>query len=71
MCLATCIPWSDHVIENVKDTIYVRYYLIGLIQNQVKFMNTSTEHIPQCNQSERLADASGKIVGLMNQNGHT
>ena len=31
-------------------------------------MNTSTEHIPQCNQSEPLADASGKIVDLMNEN---
>ena len=34
-------------------------------------MNISTEHIPQCNQSERLADASGKIVDLMNENGCT
>ena len=32
-------------------------------------MNTSTEHIPQCNQSEPLADASGSIVDLMNENG--
>ena len=32
-------------------------------------MNTSTEHIPQCNQSEPLAGASGKIVDLMNENG--
>ena len=31
-------------------------------------MNTSTEHILQCNQSEPLADASGKIVDLMNEN---
>ena len=31
-------------------------------------MNTSTEHIFQCNQSERLADASGRIVDLMNEN---
>ena len=35
----------DHVYKNVKDTIFVRYCLIGQIQNQVKFMNTSTEHI--------------------------
>ena len=32
-------------------------------------MNTSTEHILQCNQSEPLADASGRIVDLMNENG--
>ena len=32
-------------------------------------MNTSTEHIVQCNQSEPLADASGRIVDLMNENG--
>ena len=31
-------------------------------------MNISTEHILQCNQSEPLADASGRIVGLMNEN---
>ena len=31
-------------------------------------MNTSTEHILQCNQSEPLADASGRIVDLMNKN---
>ena len=31
-------------------------------------MNTSTEHILQCNQSEPLADASGRIVDLMNEN---
>ena len=31
-------------------------------------MNISTEHISQCNQSEPLADASGKIVYLMNEN---
>ena len=31
-------------------------------------MNISTEHIPQCNQSEPLADASGRIVDLMNEN---
>ena len=31
-------------------------------------MNTSTEHILQCNQSEPLADASGWIVDLMNEN---
>ena len=31
-------------------------------------MNTSTEHILQCNQSGLLADASGKIVDLMNEN---
>ena len=30
-------------------------------------MNTSTEHILQCNQSEPLADASGRIVDLMNE----
>ena len=29
-------------------------------------MNTSIEHILQCNQSEPLADASGRIVHLMN-----
>ena len=64
----TCIPWPDHVVQNVKDTISVRYCLIGQIQNQVKFMNTSTEHILQCNQSEPLADASGRIVDLKNEN---
>ena len=32
-------------------------------------MNTSTEHILQCNQSEPLADASGRIVDLVNMNG--
>ena len=34
-------------------------------------MNISTEHISQCNQSEPLADASGKIVDLMNENDFT
>ena len=52
----------------VKETIFVRYCLIGQIQNQIKFMNTSTEHILQCNQSEPLADASGRIVDLINEN---
>ena len=56
------------MVQNVKDTIFVRYHLIGQIQNQVKFMNTSTEHILQCNQSEPLADAGGRIVDLMNEN---
>ena len=32
-------------------------------------MNISTEHILQCNQSEPLADASGRIVDLMTENG--
>ena len=31
-------------------------------------MYISTEHISQCNQSEPLADASGRIVDLMNEN---
>ena len=31
-------------------------------------MNISTEHISQCNKSEPLADASGRIVDLMNEN---
>ena len=31
-------------------------------------MNISTERISQCNQSEPLADASGRIVDLMNEN---
>ena len=31
-------------------------------------MNISTEHILQCNQSEQLADASGRIMDLMNEN---
>ena len=31
-------------------------------------MNISTEHILQCNQSEPLADTSGRIVDLMNEN---
>ena len=31
-------------------------------------MNISTEHILQSNQSEPLADASGRIVDLMNEN---
>ena len=33
-------------------------------------MNTSTEHILQCNQSEPLADASGRIVDLMDENAY-
>ena len=37
--------------------------------NQVKFMNTSTKHILQCNQSEPLADASGMIEYVINENG--
>ena len=64
-----CILWPDHVVYNVKDTIFVRYRLIDpQIPNRVKFMNTSTEHILQGNQSEPLADASGRIVDLMNEN---
>ena len=31
-------------------------------------MNTSTEHNSRCNKSESLADASGRIVNLMNEN---
>ena len=31
-------------------------------------MNISTEHILQCNQSEPLADAGGRIVDLMYEN---
>ena len=31
-------------------------------------MNISTEHVLQCNQSEPLADANGRIVDLMNEN---
>ena len=31
-------------------------------------MNTSTEYILQCNQSEPQADASGRMVDLMNEN---
>ena len=38
---------------------------------QVKFMNISTEHILQCNQSEPLADASRRIVDQMNENRST
>ena len=53
----------------MKDTIFVRYCLIGKIKNQVKFRHISTEHIIQCNQSDPLADASGRIVDLMNENG--
>ena len=34
-------------------------------------MNTSTEHILQCNQSEPLADARGRIVDLMNENAYS
>ena len=33
-------------------------------------MNTSTEHILQCNKSELLADAIGRIVDLLNENGY-
>ena len=44
---------------------------IGHIQNQVKFINISTEQISQCNQSEPLADASGRMVDLMNENAVT
>ena len=32
-------------------------------------MNRSTEHILQCKQSEPPADASGRIVDLINENG--
>ena len=63
-----CIPWRDHVPQNVPQ-FFVKYCLIGQIKNQVKFMNISTEHIPQCKQSESLADASGRIVDLINENG--
>ena len=63
-CLARCIHCPDHVAYNVKDTIFVKHCLIGQIENQVKFMNISTEHISQRNQSEPLADASGKMVDL-------
>ena len=56
------------MVQNVNYTILVRYCLIGQIQNQVKFINTSTEHISQCNQSEPLAEFSGRIVDLMNEN---
>ena len=31
-------------------------------------MNISTEHISKCNQSVPLADASGRIVDMMNEN---
>ena len=44
------------------------YCLIGQIKNQVKFIIISTQHILQCNQSDSLADASGRIVDLMNEN---
>ena len=37
-------------------------------ENPVKFMNISTEHILQCNQTEPPADASERIVDLMNEN---
>ena len=40
-----------------------------LDKNQVKFMNISTQHILQCKLSEPLADASGRKVDLMNENG--
>ena len=40
--LPMCIPWHDHVAQNVKDTFFVRYCLIDQIKNQVKFMNIST-----------------------------
>ena len=55
-CLAMCIHWPDHVAYNDKDTIFVKYCLIGQTENQVKFMNISTEH-SAINQS------------LMNENG--
>ena len=32
-------------------------------------MNIPTEHILQCNQLEPLADAGGRVVDLMNENG--
>ena len=32
-------------------------------------MKISTKHISQCSQSEPLADASGMMVDLMNENG--
>ena len=53
---------------NVKYTILSGIALLARHKNQVKFMNTSTDHILQCNQSEPLADASGSIVDLMNEN---
>ena len=31
-------------------------------------MNISTEHIPQCKQSDSLADVSERIVDLINKN---
>ena len=68
-CLDMCIHQPDHMAQNVKETIFVKYCLIGQIKNQVKFMNICTEHISQCNQSEPLGDASGKMVDLMNENG--
>ena len=34
-------------------------------------MNISTEHSRQSNQSEPLADASGRIVDLINENEHS
>ena len=46
------------------------YCPIGQIQDQVKFMNISKEHILQRNQSEPLADASWRIVDLINDNGY-
>ena len=47
--------------------MFVKYCLIGQIEDQVKLINISTENILQCNQSEPLAHASGRIVDLMNE----
>ena len=52
--------WANFSL-NVKNTIFVKYCLIGQIKDQIKFMNISTEHISQCNQSEPLADAKSSV----------
>ena len=58
------------LLTNVKapGPLVVKYCHIGHIKKQVKFMNISKERILQCNQSEPLADASERIVNLMNEN---
>ena len=37
MRLAMCIPWSGHVVYNVKDNSFVRHYHMGQIK--IKLMN--------------------------------
>ena len=31
-CFSVCITWSDHLVQNVKDTIFVRHFHIARIK---------------------------------------